>query len=185
MDIFDTIIKRGSIRRFCPEQIKTDELNKILDAGEMAPIASKNYDSMMIIVIQDTTLLRKIGKTVGIYLGKSFIDPLYKAPACVIISGKEYQPFQLGEGNKIPQTNLEYINAGCIIENMTLAATDMGIGSVCITGALYAFTLDNNLLEQLNLPDNFRPLAGMVLGYPQKPLPNRRKRKWKIPVQYH
>lgn len=182
MDIFDTIIKRGSNRRFCSEQIKIDELNKILDAGQMAPIASKDYDSMLITVIQDTALLKKISRTIGTYLGKSFINPLYNAPTFVVISGKEYQPFQLGESNKIPQPNLEYINAGCIIENMILAATDLGIGNVCITGALYAFTLDKNLLEQLNLPDSFRPLAGMAIGYPQKPLPNRRKRKWKMPV---
>lgn len=183
MDIFDTIIKRGSIRRFCTEQISDDELNKILDAGEMAPIASKDYDRMLITVIQNTELLKRIGKTVGSYLGKSFINPLYHAPTFVVVSGKEYPPFQLGDSNKIPQPNLEYANAGCMIENMTLVATDLGIGSVYITGALYAFTLDKDLLKRLQLPEGFRPLSGLVLGYPQKALPNRRKRNRKIAIQ--
>ncbi len=111
----------------------------------------------------------------GEYLGKPSVNPLYRAPTFLVVSGKEYPPFDLG-GNKIPQPCLEYANAGCIIENMTLMATYMGIGSVYITGALYAFTLDKDLMKQLDLPEGFRPVSGLALGYSQKPLPNRRKR---------
>lgn len=182
MEIFDIIVKRSSTRRFTPEQIAESELEKILDAGEMAPIASKDYERMMITVIQDMSLLKKIGKTVGAYLGKPLVNPLYNAPTFILISGKEYPPFRLGNSNEIPQPNLEYANAGCIIQNMLLMATGLEIGSVYITGALYAFTLDESLLRQLDLPEGFRPLSGLALGYPQKPLPKRRKRKRKIPI---
>lgn len=184
MTTFETIIKRGSNRGFQPEQISDEELNKILDAGEMAPIASKDYGKMSITVVQESILLKKIGKTISSYLEKSAINPLYHAPTFIIISGKEYPPFQFGNSNQIPQLNLEYINAGCIIENMTLAATDLNLGSVCITGALYAFTLEKNLLEALHLPDGFRPLSGLAVGYPQKPLPQRRKRTRKIAISF-
>lgn len=181
MEIFDLMVKRGSNRKFKTEQIDGKILEKILEAGELAPIASKDYNRMHITVIQNKAFLKKIGKTIGNYLGKPFIDPLYKAPTFIIVSGKEYPDFNLG-GNGIPQPYLEYANAGCIIENMTLMATELGIGSVYITGALYAFKLDKALLEQLNLPKEFKPLSGIVLGYPEKPLPNRKKRS-KIIIQ--
>jgi nitroreductase len=184
MTTFEAIIKRGSNRGFQSEQISDEELNKILDAGEMAPIASKDYGKMSISVIQEPILLQKIVKTISAYLEKPAIDPLYHAPTFIIISGKEYPPFQFGNSNQIPQPNLEYINAGCIIENMMLAATDLNIGSVCITGALYAFTLEKNLLEPLHLSSGFRPLSGLAVGYSQKPLPQRRKRTRKMAISF-
>ena len=76
MDIFDTIIKRGSTRQFGKEQVSDEKLSRIVEAGEMAPIASKDYKKMMITVIQDTMLLEEIGRTVGTYLGKASINPL-------------------------------------------------------------------------------------------------------------
>lgn len=181
METFEVMIKRGSTRSFKSEQINDETLEKILEAGELAPIASKDYGRMLITVIQNEEFLKKIGKTMGNYLGKPSVNPLYKAPTFIVISGKEYPPFGLG-GNKIPQPNLEYANAGCIIENMTLMATDLGIGSVYLTGALYAFTIESELLKQLDLPEGFRPISGIALGYPQKALPNRKKRS-KIIIQ--
>lgn len=181
METLDAMVKRGSTRRFQSEQISDEELGKILEAGELAPIASKDYGRMHITVIQNESFLKKIGKTVGTYLGKGFVNPLYKAPTFIVVSGKEYPPFHLG-GNGIPQPCLEYANAGCMVENMTLMATDLGIGSVYLTGALYAFTLDESLMEQLELPEGFKPVSGIALGYSQKALPNRRTRS-KIEIQ--
>lgn len=175
METFEVMIKRGSTRRFTQNQIEEEMLEKILAAGQLAPIASKDYSRMCITVIQNATFLKKIGKTIGTYLGKPSVNPLYNAPTFIVISGKEYPMFDLGR-NGIPQPGLEYANAGCIIENMTLMATDLGIGSVYLTGALYAFTLEAELFNQLGLPEGFRPVSGIALGYPQKPLPNRRKR---------
>ncbi len=65
--------------------------------------------------------------------------------------------------------NVELANAACVIENMTLAATDSDIGSVYILGALCAFGADQSLVKELNLPEGFVPVSGIVLGYPSEP----------------
>lgn len=73
--------------------------------------------------------------------------------------------------------NIELANSACVIENMTLAATDAGLGSVYILGVLSAFSADQTLISELNLPEGFVPVSGVVLGYPTKPLTQEKELK--------
>ncbi len=59
MEIFDVMVKRGSTRRFMTKQIEDELLEKILEAGELAPIASKDYGRMHITIIQNADFLKK------------------------------------------------------------------------------------------------------------------------------
>lgn len=111
-------------------------------------------------------MLNRITKTAANIFGTPNADPLYGAPTLIIVSGTPNKQFP----------NVEIANSACIIENMTLAATDAGIGSVYILGAVCAFNANKELLKELDLPDGFVPVSGIALGYPTKPLSQEKER---------
>ena len=59
-----------------------------------------------------------------------------------------------------------------IANQMHLAATDLGLGSVYMWGALESVLMIPALdhTERLKLPDDFAPLIALAVGYPEKPL---------------
>ena len=60
---------------------------------------------------------------------------------------------------------MDYANGGIVIENMVLAATDLGIDS-CIMGAPIAALAGNAALSQaIGVPNGFTPVLGDVFGY--------------------
>jgi nitroreductase len=71
-------------------------------------------------------------------------------------------------------------NASCIIENISLAGTDVGVGSVYLLGFIYAISNNKEILKELNLPDGFVPAAAVALGYPTEPLTKEKELKQTI-----
>ncbi|BCN28901.1 nitroreductase family protein [Anaeromicropila herbilytica] len=172
MEMMKVITMRKSTRSYKIAQISDEALNKIINSGCAAPVGNGAYDTVHLSVIQDYDYLNKISKTAANIFGNPDANPLYGAPTLIIVSGLP--------NKQIP--NVELANAACIIENMSLAATDEGIGSVYILGAIAAFHADKELLNALNLPDGFIPVSGVALGYPTEPLTQEREVKRNITV---
>lgn len=172
MDLIKAIALRKSTRNYKPEQISDESLTTIVNAGCAAPVGNGAYDSVHLTVIQNSSLLERISKTAANIFGTPNASPLYGAPTLIIISGKPNDNFP----------NVEIANAACIIENMALAATSMGIGSVYLWGILYAFNTDKELLKELNLPEVFIPVSSIALGYPIEPLTEEKELKQSIKV---
>lgn len=170
MNTFEAILARRSIRKFRAEQIPAEARDKILLAGECAPIGRGLYQSIFISVVQDQAVLNHI-RQIG-YRRFNAADVLYGAPTLIVVSSS---------GDPLLE-NIEYANAACIIENMMLAATDIGIGSVYIWGAVTAFREDMEICQALKLPDGFRPISAVALGYVEGS-PEKRKGLFKIPYQ--
>ena len=160
MEMIEIIAMRKSTRSYKSEQISQDSLTTILNAGCAAPVGLGAYNSLHLTVIQNSDLLDKITKGTANVFANPKMKPFYGAPTLVIVSAKENE--------KAP--HIELANAGCIIENMSLAATDLGLGSVYLMAFLASFSADNELLKELNLPEGFTPVSGMALGYPTEAL---------------
>lgn len=60
--------------------------------------------------------------------------------------------------------NPVYSNGAGIVENMTLAAVDMGLGATHIWGIVNALNAAPALKAKLNIPEGFTPTCGMALG---------------------
>ena len=74
--------------------------------------------------------------------------------------------------------NVMYSNAAIMSHNIALAATSLNIGSCYIWGATKALSKDEEILKELNLPDNFVPCCAVCLGktselYLDKEIPER------------
>ena len=174
MELIKAIAMRKSTRSYKGEQISEEALNTIIKAGCAAPVGMGDYNSVNITVIQNPNLLDRISKTAAKAIGNPKANMLYGAPTLVIVSGKPTEHF--------PNNELAIANASCIIENMALAATDAGIGSVYLFSPLFAFNSDKELLKELNLPEGFAPAAGIALGYPTEPFTEGKELKQTIRV---
>lgn len=172
MELMKAMAMRKSTRNYKSKQIDDESLNIILNAGCAAPVGRGAYDTVHLTVIQNPDLLNRIAKTTVDLFKRPNFNPLYGAPTLVVISGKPNDTFPNGE----------IANGACINENMALAATNIGIGSVYLWGILSAFNADKELLKALNLPDGFIPVSSIALGYPTEPLTIEKELKQTIKI---
>lgn len=157
METLEAIAKRYSCRKFTFEPVSEENLQKILNAGMQAPVGMGAYDSIQITVIQDKTILNEISNGVSAMIEKTFgrkMDKNFCESALVIVSSKV--------GNA---PGIEMINAGCVLENMLIAATSLGIDNIMHAGASMFLTQNDELLAKLNLPDGFKPILAASFGY--------------------
>lgn len=157
MNTMDAIAKRVSVRAYRPEQISDEALDAILRAGCAAPIASAKYDSMHITVVQSEDVLRQIMDETSDFVSRIFgtrREMDFGAKTLIIVSGKPGM-----------SPGIEYANAGCMLENMLLAATDMGIDNIIWGAAAAVVAQSDSLKARLCIPEGFTPLLCASFGY--------------------
>lgn len=155
MNTFETICSRKTIRTFTGENITNEELQKILKAANASPVGMGQYENLHLTVITNSELLKKIDQAGAAMFGKPDMHPLYGAPLLILVSSKK--PEKMME-------NVAFSNAAIISHNMVLEATELGIGACYIWGAIAAITVSNDILHELNLPEEFIPCCGVALG---------------------
>jgi nitroreductase len=155
METLKAISTRKSVRSYQSRQISAKDLDTVLFAGSIAPVAMGARETLHFSVVQNKDLLSKIGSTAASISGRPGYDPFYNAPTLIVISGKIQSP-----------GNLESINVACAAENIVLAATDLGLGSTYLTGFLPVFKSNPEFLEEVGIPARFTPLSAVILGFP-------------------
>ena len=157
MNTLEAILKRKSTRSFKPEQISEESLTTIIKAGCAAPIALAKYDSLHITVVQNEKIIEQIfeqaqGKVFAAIGVRKNLN--YGAKTLIVVSSLPSH-----------RAGIDCANGGIVIENMVLAATNLGIDS-CIMGAPIAALAENTELSRLiGIPDGFTPVLGAVFGY--------------------
>lgn len=160
MSTQEIITTRRSVRSYTPEQLTEEQLQTVLNAAYAAPVAGTLYKTMRLTVIQNAGTLDKI--KAAYREGGVKADMLFGAPTLILISGKK----------DFDDTAL-FANLGCIIENIQLSAWDMGLGTVFNWAAGTILPEQPELLKELGIPEDFKPLAGVVIGHPAKTVPHR------------
>lgn len=174
MELSDAIKKRRSIRKFLDKKIPADVLLKIIDAGRLAPSA-KNQQPLELIIVKDKKLRKSIRQ---IYDEARKIGSFYAQETSFMENGTPI--IILADKNK----SWHIFSVAMACENMLLAATDLGIGSVTI-GAIYRNTKGmEEIKKTFKIPDNMEIAVFLVFGYPdEKPEP-RPRRELKEIVNY-
>ena len=88
-----TLRERRSVRRYRPEQIKTEELEAILDAGTWAPSAMGKQSAVMV-VVQDRETIQEMSRLNAEIQGAPGTDPFYGAPTVVVVLAEGPTPFR-------------------------------------------------------------------------------------------
>ena len=172
MELRETIAKRYSCRSYAPEQISEEDLNFILQAGNAAPVGMGKFETVKFTVIQNRELLDRIDTEGSKFFGDPQAHPLYGAPTLILVSVKA------------DEAEVGMCNASCIIENMTLAATDLGLGSCYIRGNIVAIRDNEEICRQMKVPTGFMPAGALAVGHTEDEKIARKATMEKIAVEY-
>ncbi|MEE0742628.1 MAG: nitroreductase family protein [Emergencia sp.] len=168
----EAIARRCSCKRYKADQISEKELNIVLQGANAAPIGMGNYQSVRLTVVQDQTLLAEIDREGAKFFGDLNLHPLYGAPTLIVVSGD------------MEDIELAMCNVSCMIENMLIAATDIGLGSCYIRGNIKAIRNNRDICKQLKVPEGFLPCGAVILGYPAEMASERELVTDKFAVDY-
>ncbi len=155
MNTFDAIYSRRSVREFSGEGIGDAELEKILSAAQAAPVGRAMYDTLSMTVVKNRALLDKWEKHMAAAVGNPELHPFYGAPVVVLVSSV-IPPNTSG--------NVNYSNAAILVQNMALAATELGIGACHIWGAVGVLGGNAELAAELKVPAGMTPCCAIALG---------------------
>lgn len=151
MELFEAIRNRRSIRQFTSQDVPDDYLNRILEAAILAPSAG-NLQSWYFIVVRNNDFKERLSKAA--YNQACVIN----APVIIVVCCDLRQIAPYGKRG----TELFTLHdTGAAIENMLLASTALGLGSVWVG----AFD-EVEAAELLGLNWNeFRPVAIIPIGF--------------------
>jgi nitroreductase len=89
---------------------------------------------------------------------KGSAEQIRTANKMIMIYTDSYKSKSKNENYKKP----DYISLGCAIENMSLQAVNLGLGSCILCDTLY---IEDQINEYLKI-DNFEQICGFIIGYP-------------------
>ena len=148
--------ERRSIKAYKPEQIKEEELQKILEAGTYAP-NGMGMQSAKIIVVQDKEtrdLLSRLNAA-NFPNGPVDIDPFYGAPTVLVVLADKNRPTCVEDGS-------------LVMGNLMNAAHAVGVGSCWIHRAREVFASEEGkaLLKKWGVEGDYIGVGHCILGYP-------------------
>ena len=159
MEFNHVIRKRTATRKFSDKKISGEDIEKILEAGNLAPTA-KNLQPQFIYVIASDEGLENIDK----------VSPCrYNAKCCLLVCSDKEKAFQKDEYSTYE------IDATIVATHMILEATNLNIDTTWIEA------FDHQETKKIfNIGDNLEPVCIINLGYkaddcPENPLHNQRK----------
>lgn len=158
MDFLELAKERYSVRKMTEEKVKKEDLDKILEAAQIAPTA-KNLQRQRLLVVDTKEGIEKIKKCTKCDFGASTI----------IVISYEKEDTEESEESR----NFGLIDSGIIVTHMALEATNLGLGTTIVG----LFEKDK-LKEEFNIPEIYEPVLLLPIGYiDRRPsiLHNRRK----------
>lgn len=187
MNVYESILTRRSTRKMKNTPVTRDELQKVLQAGRMAPCGG-NSQTTHFIVIESKAILDELASLVQDEFAKMEIrEDTYKSLKASISASKRGNyvfhynaPTLIVTANKIGYGN-NIADCACAIENMMLEANELNLGT-CWINQLH-WLADNPKIREymlkIGMAEDETVCASMILGYPDTKdgLPNRAERK--------
>ncbi len=149
MELYDCIATRRSIRKYSDEPVPREVIDRVLEAGRLAP-SWKNRQCWRFILVSDPDIKRQIGMVVDnpsqeVYQNAPYVLVLCADPTdSGTMAGKDYY----------------LVDCGICMEHVVLSATAEGLGS-CWVG----YFPENPLRALLGIPRDTRIVALTPLGY--------------------
>lgn len=178
MEFYEVINRRRSIRQFEDREISREILVRILDAGLKAP-SSNHQRRWELVTLTDKAVIMDLAKFIRPYPCRIQVPKtpqqemfqiayprqrtMIEEASCVILPYfKQKYPLS---NDKNGYGLMDYGAAWALVENMLLAATAEGLGSVV---HIPVKKEPEQIKEFLKIPDGYYLPALVVLGYPAK-----------------
>ncbi len=157
MEVFEAIQQRYSVRRYRPQPVEAEKLERILEAARLAPSAGNRQEWRFVVVTDEQTRQQLMEAASG----QAFVG---QAPVVIAACAEtDERAMKCGQ--------LSYpIDVAIALEHIALQATEEGLGT-CWVGAF-----DEAAVKQiLDIPQAIRVVELMSLGYPaDQPKPKQR-----------
>lgn len=151
-EVINNMKTRRSIRKYKPDMIPEDVLNRIIEAGTYAA-TGMGKQSPIIIAVTNKELRDKFSKMNAEIMGVDS-DPFYGAPVVLIVLADKARPTYVYDGS-------------LVMGNLMLAAHAEGIGSCWIHRAKEEFESAEGkaFLKSLGIEGDYEGIGHCVLGY--------------------
>ena len=166
--VLESLFKHKSIRKYKNKPVEDEKLALIIKAAQAAPTWC-NGEQVSIIAVKDQALKDKIKgycmnqpyiSECGVFL--VFCADFYRVSIAFEKAGKAKEEFEKYMSN-IDTLIVGSHDVGIAIQNATVAAESMGLGTVDIGGV----RVDSiEITKELNLPKYCIPMIGLCVGYP-------------------
>lgn len=185
----NSIYERRSIRKFKKKEVLVDSINQIIDAGRVAPSAKNRqpwkyivfgngYKKELLKVMEAGLQREEKGVTnlpksrQGLADARNTLRIMQEASIIIIVlntNGKS--PFLSVDNDERITEICDSLSIGASIENMLLAAEEMGLGTLWIANTCFAYA---ELVSYLNTEAQL--VGAIALGYANE-RPSQRPRK--------
>ena len=165
-NVFDNMKSRRSIRKYKPDSVPENLINKIMEAGSYAA-TGKNWQSPIVIAVTNPRLRDKISdmnRRIGGW--EEGFDPFYGAPVILIVLADKSRPTYIYDGS-------------LVMGNMMLEAHELGLGSCWIHRAKEEFESEEGkeILHSLGIEGDYEGIGHLALGYIEGEIPEMKPRK--------
>ena len=163
-EVINNMKTRRSIRKYKPDMIPEDVLNRIIEAGTYAA-TGMGKQSPIIIAVTNKEIRDKFSKMNAEIMGVDS-DPFYGAPVVLIVLADKARPTYVYDGS-------------LVMGNLMLAAHAEGIGSCWIHRAKEEFESAEGkaFLKSLGIEGDYEGFGHCVLGYTDGEEPKAMPRK--------
>lgn len=165
MDAMTNLLTRRSVRKFKPDMVPSDVLERIVTAGTYAA-TGMGRQSPLIIAVTNKAMRDKLSRMNAAVMGSEG-DPFYGAPVVLVVLA-------------CPDVCPTYVYDGSLVMgNLMLAAHNEGIASCWIHRAKEEFASEEGkaILAELGIEGNWEGIGHCILGYADGPEPQPKPRK--------
>lgn len=164
MDAVETLMTRRSVRKYKPDMVPQENLQRILEAGEYAA-TGRGRQSPIILAVTDKTMRDKLSKMNAAIMGVDS-DPFYGAPVVLVVLADKTVPTYLYDGS-------------LVMGNLMNAAHAEGIASCWIHRAKEEFNSEEGkkILQDLGIAGDYEGIGHCILGYADGDEPSPAPRK--------
>lgn len=145
MDFIQLAKKRCSVRRYGSRKIEQEKVEKILEAGRVAPTAA-NLQPQRVLAIMSEAGLEKLKKAANVY----------SAPLALVVCADHSSSWKRPLDGK----DTSDIDASIVTTHMMLEAADLGLDSIWV-----CYFKTDVIKAEFNLPDGVEPINILGVGY--------------------
>ena len=148
MELKQVLLSRKSCRSYTEKKVEKEKLEAVVTAGSLAPLGLPMDGKLHLTVVTDPAMLKTLNGLFG-----PEREVIYNAPALILVSCPSSAP-------GIPE-----MNSACVVEMMSLMATDLGLGNIYLYGVCAGVKQNPELLKALAIPEGYAPFSALALGY--------------------
>lgn len=145
MDFLDLAKKRSAVRSYKSRKVEPEKLQRILEAGRVAPTAG-NTQPQLILVIQTDEGFEKLKKAGNIY----------GAPLALVVCADHSASWKRPFDGK----DTADIDATIVSTHMILQAEELGLDSIWV-----CYFKPDVLASEFSLPKDVEPISILGIGY--------------------